>query len=137
MAKFTEEEQLRAWNAWKDVCWVHGVGKHQDDQPPVGTSNCADRKKTAGNSGQRGFYQEEFAVPVAQSPHGSVCCTCSGKKNRSQPVRRGLNVAPVSSGKVIKVCRIQCCVRVRFKRLPIFSDQPSGLLMDTERYNIA
>ena len=37
MAKFTEEEQLRAWNAWKDVCWVHGVGKHQDDQPPVGT----------------------------------------------------------------------------------------------------
>ena len=37
MTKYTEEEQLRAWNAWKDVCWVHGVGKVHGDLPPIGT----------------------------------------------------------------------------------------------------
>ena len=37
MARFTEGEQLRAWNAWKDVCFVHGVGKSQGDLPPIGT----------------------------------------------------------------------------------------------------
>lgn len=37
MAKYSEAEQMRAWNAWKDVCWVHGVGKQRGDLPPVGT----------------------------------------------------------------------------------------------------
>ena len=30
-------KELQAWNAWKDVCWVHGVGKSIDGRPPVGT----------------------------------------------------------------------------------------------------
>ncbi len=40
MAKFTKEENartLKAWNAWKEVCWVHGLGKPRGDQPVVGT----------------------------------------------------------------------------------------------------
>ena len=31
--------RLAAWNAWKEVCWVHGLGKsHGDNLPVVGTA---------------------------------------------------------------------------------------------------
>ena len=36
----TEEDNARkltAWNAWKEVCWVHGLGKPRGDLPIVGT----------------------------------------------------------------------------------------------------
>ena len=43
MAKFTKEENertLKAWDAWKEVCWVHGLGKKlRDDLPIVGTED--------------------------------------------------------------------------------------------------
>lgn len=42
MAKFTKEENERtqkAWDAWKEVCWVHGLGKPRGDLPVVGTSD--------------------------------------------------------------------------------------------------
>lgn len=28
---------LEAWNAWKEVCWVSGVGRSLDGKPPIGT----------------------------------------------------------------------------------------------------
>ena len=42
MAKFTKEENertLKAWNAWKEVCWVHALGKPRGDLPVVGTAD--------------------------------------------------------------------------------------------------
>ena len=27
--------RLKAWNAWKEVCWVHGLGKPRGDNLPV------------------------------------------------------------------------------------------------------
>ena len=41
MTAFTPEEnarRLEAWNAWKEVCWVHGLGKSRGDLPAVGTT---------------------------------------------------------------------------------------------------
>ncbi len=38
MTEFTEEENartLKAWNAWKEVCWVHGLGKPRGDSLPI------------------------------------------------------------------------------------------------------
>lgn len=33
---------LKAWTAWKDVCWVDGVGKSIDGRPPIGTPDDAE-----------------------------------------------------------------------------------------------
>lgn len=43
--KYTEEENKRmlgAWNAWKDVCWVHGLGKHLENGTVTGTAEDED-----------------------------------------------------------------------------------------------
>ena len=40
MTKCSSEENLKrlaAWNAWKEVCWVHGLGKPCGDLPIIGT----------------------------------------------------------------------------------------------------
>lgn len=41
MATVTPEEnarRLKAWNAWKEVCWVHGLGKRLEDLSVIGTA---------------------------------------------------------------------------------------------------
>ena len=41
MAEYSPEEnarRLKAWNAWKEVCWVHGLGKPRGELPIVGTA---------------------------------------------------------------------------------------------------
>ena len=41
----TEEDNARAltaWNAWKDVCWVHGLGQPRGNLPVVGTNEDAE-----------------------------------------------------------------------------------------------
>ena len=46
---YTDESNartLQAWNAWKDVCWVHGIGRPRGDLPVVGTQE--DEKILAG-----------------------------------------------------------------------------------------
>ncbi len=43
--KYTAEENkrmLRAWNAWKDVCWVHGLGKPLENGTVTGTAEDED-----------------------------------------------------------------------------------------------
>ena len=52
MKEQTEEEKaakeerdhktFEAWNAWKEVCWVYGLGKSLDGNPPIGTAEQAD-----------------------------------------------------------------------------------------------
>ena len=32
-------QRLAAWNAWKEVCWVHGLGKPRGELPIVGTAD--------------------------------------------------------------------------------------------------
>lgn len=40
---YSEEEKLAAWNSWKQVCWVHGVGKSLSaGKPAIGTENDAE-----------------------------------------------------------------------------------------------
>lgn len=41
MSTFTPEEnarRLKAWNAWKKVCWIHGLGKPREDLSVIGTA---------------------------------------------------------------------------------------------------
>ena len=56
----TEEEnarKLQAWNAWKEVCWVHGVGKQRGDLPIVGTEEDeAILSKMIGNAFRRKLW---------------------------------------------------------------------------------
>ena len=56
----TEEEnarKLQAWNAWKEVCWVHGVGKQRGDLPVVGTEDDeAILSKMIGNAFRRKLW---------------------------------------------------------------------------------
>lgn len=45
---------LTAWNAWKDVCWVHGLGKSRDNLPVVGTEEDEEiLSKMIGNAFRR------------------------------------------------------------------------------------
>lgn len=34
---------LASWNAWKQVCWVHGVGKPRGSEPAIGTAEDEER----------------------------------------------------------------------------------------------
>ena len=37
-----DHKTFEAWNAWKEVCWVYGLGKSLDGNPPIGTAEQAD-----------------------------------------------------------------------------------------------
>ncbi len=56
----TEEDnarKLQAWNAWKEVCWVHGIGKPRGDLPIVGTGEDENiLSKMIGNAFRRKLW---------------------------------------------------------------------------------
>ena len=90
MIAYTEEDNaraLRAWNAWKEVCWVHGLGKPRGDNLPIvgtaedevllsGMIENAFRRKLAPYMEQLEDRQGRFAfsgVDFAQEFDAALC----------------------------------------------------------------
>ena len=45
-------------------------------------------------------------------------------------------LAPVAAGKIIKICRVDCCIGIGRKGVAVTADKPSWLLIYSERQDI-